>query len=73
VQGLFDFMVKLDAPRRIIGDKAYDSDKLDNLFDDELIEMIAPHKKNRRPKNKTQDGRAVRRYKRRFTIERTIS
>lgn len=29
------------------------------------IEMIAPHRKNRKPQNKTQDGRPLRRYKRR--------
>lgn len=30
VQGLFDFMLTLDAPDRIIGDKTYDSDMLDD-------------------------------------------
>jgi transposase len=73
VQGHFDFMLTLDAPQRIIGDKAYDSDRLDDLLHDESIEMIAPHRKNRKPKNKTQDGRPLRRYKRRWTVERTIS
>jgi len=33
------------------------------------IEMIAPHKRNRK-KPKTQDGRALRRYKRRWKVER---
>jgi transposase len=73
VQGLFDFMLTLDAPQRIIGDKAYDSDALDDELDDEGIEMIAPHRSNRRPENKTQDGRKLRRYARRWTVERTIS
>jgi transposase len=73
VQGLFDFMLTLDAPRRIIGDKAYDSDALDEDLDDEGIELIAPHRRNRKPENVTQDGRPLRRYKRRWTVERTIS
>jgi transposase len=73
VQGLFEFMLTVDAPERIIGDKAYDSDKLDDELDDECIEMIAPHRANRKPENATQDGRPLRRYKRRWIVERTIS
>ena len=34
--------------------------------------MIAPHRKNRK-KNKTQDGRKIRRYKRRWKIERLFA
>jgi transposase len=34
--------------------------------------MIASHRSNRKPENKTQDGRELRRYKRRWTVERTI-
>ncbi len=37
------------------------------------IEMIAPHRSNRKPENVTQDGRPLRRYARRWTVERTIS
>jgi transposase len=73
VQGLFDFMLTLDTPERIIGDKAYDSDALDEDLDDEGIEMIAPHRASRKPENATQDGRKLRRYTRRWTVERTIS
>lgn len=73
VQGLFDFMLTIDTPERIIGDKAYDSDMLDDDLAQEGIEMIAPHRQNRTPKNATQDGRPLRRYKRRWTVERTIS
>lgn len=73
VQGLFDFMLTIDAPERIIGDKAYDSDMLDDDLAQVGIEMIAPHRANRKPKNATQDGRPLRRYKRRWTVERTIS
>lgn len=73
VQGLFDFMLSADSPTRIIGDKAYDSDALDEDLDAEDIELIAPHRKNRKPENVTQDGRPLRRYKRRWKVERTIA
>lgn len=56
-------------PVRLIGDKAYDSDPLDQELKEQGIEMIAPHKRNRK-KSKTQDGRSLRRYKRRWKIER---
>ena len=61
----------IDAyPPRLIGDKAYDSDPLDTQLAEEFgIELIAPHRDNRvRPV--TQDGRALRRYKRRWVVER---
>ena len=57
-----------ELPRRLIGDKAYDSDKLDaRLEEDWGIEMIAP---NRKKRVKTQDARPLRRYCRRWKIER---
>ena len=58
-----------DLPQRLIGDKAYDSDPLDAELDEQGIDMIAPHRKNRK-KTKTQDGRKLRRYKRRWKVER---
>lgn len=71
VQRLFDFM--LTEKKRVIGDRAYDSDKLDAELAEQGVELIAPHKYNRKPENKTQDGRPLRRYKRRWTVERSIS
>jgi hypothetical protein len=50
------------APARLIGDRAYDSDPLDALLRQEGIEMIAPHRRNR-TKPQTQDGRKLRRYR----------
>jgi len=45
------------VPQKVIGDKAYDSDPLDKrLADERGVEMIAPHKDNRRQES-TQDGR----------------
>lgn len=60
------------VPERLIGDKAYDSDPLDEHLAQQGITMIAPHRKNRK-KPKTQDGRALRRYKRRWKIERLFA
>src|SRR5258707_3817159 len=68
-------------PMRVIADKAYDSDPLRKLITTTSlmdfkrlqrrgIELICPHKKNLvRPA--TQDGRALRRYRRRWIVERT--
>ncbi|RIK66115.1 MAG: IS5 family transposase [Planctomycetota bacterium] len=73
VQRLFDFMLSDKKPERLIGDKAYDSDELGYQLGEQGIELIAPHRENRRPETKTQDGRPLRRYKRRWTVERTIA
>ena len=59
-------------PQRLIGDKAYDSDKLDERLRAQGIEMIAPHRSNRK-KPPTQDGRPLRRYKRRWKVERLFA
>lgn len=72
VQRLFDFMVTDSTPERIIGDKAYDSDPLDSELANHSVEMIAPHRGNRK-RPSTQDGRSLRRYKRRWTVEHSIS
>jgi len=61
------------APDKLVGDKAYDSDKLDiQLFDERGVEMVAPHRKGRK-KPKTQDGRKLRCYRRRWKVERLFA
>ena len=60
-----------DPPERLIGDKAYDSDALAADLAAEGIELIAPHRRNR--KVRTQDGRPLRRYRRRWRIERLFA
>jgi len=57
-------------PMRVIADKAYDSDPLRERLARRGIELIAPHRSNRK-KPATQDGRALRRYRRRWIVERT--
>jgi transposase len=60
-----------DLPWCLIGDRGYDSDGLDDLLMTQYgIEMIAA---NRRGRAKTQDGRPLRRAKRRWKIERLFA
>jgi transposase len=63
------FVKKL--PRLLIGDKAYDSDPLDAQLRALGVEMIAPHHPRRA--RKTQDGRKLRRYRRRWHVERLFA
>ena len=57
---------------RLIADKAYDSDALRRYFDLRGIELVCPHRSNRK-RQKIQDGRSLRRYKKRWKVERIFS
>jgi transposase len=61
-----------DLLQRLIGGRAYDSDPLDADLTAQGVEMIAPHRRNRK-KAKTQDGGKLRRYKRRWKVERLFA
>ncbi|MBX3322570.1 MAG: hypothetical protein KF757_06225 [Phycisphaeraceae bacterium] len=65
MQGLFDFILTRVTPDRLIGDKAYGSDALDDQLAAEGTYLFVPHRRNRKPEHVTQDGRSQRRYKRR--------
>jgi transposase len=56
----------------LIADRGYDSDPLDARLAQQGIELIAPHRSNRR-RAPTQDGRSLRRYRRRWKIERLFA
>jgi transposase len=72
VEATIDHVFLDSAPDRLIGDRAYDSDGLDaRLREERGIELIAPHQPRR--KRKTQDGRPLRRYRRRWKIERLFA
>ena len=58
-------------PPRVIADRAYDSLRLREALARRGIDLIAPHLRTR--KHKVQDGRKLRRYRRRWIIERTNS
>jgi transposase len=61
-----------EKPERLIGDKAYDSDPLDESLLEQGIEMIAPHRNNPK-KKKSQDRRTLRRCNRRWNMERLFA
>lgn len=72
VEKTLEERIVAEVPERLIGDKAYDSDRLDEqLMQNYGTEMIAPNKQNRRVP--TQDGRPLRRYLRRYKIERLFA
>lgn len=58
-------------PKKLIGDKAFDSDPLDERLAKRGVELIAPQ--HPRHRSKSQDGRPLRRYRRRWHIERLIA
>jgi transposase len=71
VQSTLEARFVEERPTRLIGDKAYDSDQLDTELAAQGIEVIAPHRQNR--VHKTQDGRRLRRYKKRWRVERLFA
>ena len=58
--------------RRLIADRAYDSDPLRKQLQACDIQLICPHRRNR-SKPPTQDGRPLRRYRKRWKVERTFA
>ena len=59
-------------PQKLIADRAFDSEKLAaRLRAERGIELIAPLRRTSRSRH--QDGRALRRYKRRWKVERLIA
>ena len=59
-------------PERLIADKGYDSDPLRRKLKARGIELICPYRSNNKQR-KYYDGRKMRRYKRRYKVERTFS
>ena len=54
----------------VVADKGHDSDPLRDELQEEGFEPVIPHRRNRtRPSR--NDGRTLRRYKRRWLVERT--
>ena len=71
-QATLDAIQAEAQPERVIADRAYDSDPFRQALADRGIELICPHRSNR-TRAKTQDGRKLRRYRRRWKIERTFA
>ena len=61
-----------EKPLRLIADKAYDSDPLRERLLEEEILLLAPHRRGR-TKPSFNDGRCLRRYAKRWKIERLFA
>jgi transposase len=72
IESLLDEQPLPKTPQRLIYDMAADSDPLRERLRERGIELICPHRKNR-VKPATQDGRRLRRYRKRYKIERLNS
>ena len=72
IEPLLDNRILDRRIRRLIYDQAADSDPLRTRLAARGIELVCPHRRNR-TKAPTQDGRSLRRYRRRYKIERSIS
>jgi len=72
IEHLIDHQKVEGTPEHLIYDRAADSDPLRERLKERGIDLVCPHRRSRiRPA--TQDGRKLRRYKRRYRIERTNS
>jgi transposase len=67
---LNDVPVQVPPGTPVIADKGHDSDPLRDEVEDDGYRTIIPHRKNR-TKPSRNDGRRLRRYRRRWRIERT--
>ena len=73
VESTIEAILTSHYPGRLIGDRAYDSDVHDERIAERFgTELIAPHRKNRK-RPRTQDGRVLRRYVRRWKVERLFA
>ena len=59
-------------PARVIADRAYDSDPLRQRLKQRGLLLIVPHRKNRK-RPSCNDGRVLRRYRKRWRVERTFA
>ena len=60
------------TPRRLVGDRGYDSDPLRERLGRRGITVIVPYRDNRTIR-RFEDGRQLRRYRHRWIIERTLA
>jgi transposase len=65
-----DVSIPADVP--VLADRAYDSDPLRIELKSHGFILISPHRSNRTAPP-TNDGRRMRRYKRRYGVERTFA
>jgi transposase len=63
---------KRRQPKRLIADRAYDSDAHRVRLALRGIELICPHRRGRKRPTR-QDGRSLRRYRKRWKVERVFA
>jgi transposase len=74
VEQLIAERVVREVPHTVIADKAYDSDKLDQRLLKKGVRLVAPNiKRKGRRRSPPEDGRRLRRYRRRWKIERLFA
>jgi transposase len=71
IEPLLEQAVVSRLPNRLIYDRAADSDPLRERLAERGVELICPHRRGRK-RPTTQDGRPLRRYRKRWIVERTI-
>jgi transposase len=71
-EGTLAQIPKRQRPLRVVADRAYDSDPLRGRLLRRGILLISPHRKNRTAPA-FNDGRWLRRYRKRWKIERTFA
>lgn len=63
--------VELPPVVTVVADRGYDCDPLRDRLAAAGYDLVSPHRRNRRRPTRN-DGRKLRRYKRRWVVERTI-
>jgi transposase len=61
------------VPPKLIGDKGFDSNPLSERLARRCIELIAPKRTGTWASRRKQDGRPLRRYRRRWKVERLFA
>jgi transposase len=72
IEPLLETRILTKCSPRLVYDKAADSDPLRQRLAEQGIELVCPHRANRK-RPPTQDGRKLRRYRHRWKIERTFA
>ena len=70
IEPMLTHRVLAQLPKKLVYDRAADSDPLRQRLKDRGIELVCPHRKSR-VKPPTQDGRKLKPFERRWPVERT--
>lgn len=73
VEDVLDATFQTKVPTKLIGDKGFDSAPLSERLIRHGIELIAPKRTGKCPSRRKQDGRPLRRYRRRWKVERLFA